>query len=236
MDSKEKALLAIFIGILIAGFLKNTGCVLQAIEVYEECLIILHSQVLSIDSLLANTMFRTIYLALTCAYGDIKDYTSTEKYLRKLLPYLDSNDTAEKGWLHLKLADILRIQNRLMEAWKFYESAINLMKTIRNTQGQARCYKNLGTMFQSLRQYDKAREYQEKALAISMEIGDRDGEAKSYGNLGTLFQSLGHYDKAREYHEIALAIRIEIGDRDGEATSYGNLGNLFQSLCHYDKV
>ena len=136
MDSEEEAILAIFIGTLIAGFLKNTGRVLQAIEVYEECLIILHSQVLSIDSLLANTMFRTIYLALTCAYGDIKDYTSTEKYLRKLLPYLDSNDTAEKGWLHLKLADILRIQNRLMEAWKFYESAIDLMKTIRNTQGR----------------------------------------------------------------------------------------------------
>ena len=54
MDSKEEAILAIFIGILIATFLYNTGCVLQAIEVYEECLIILHSQVLSIDSLLAN--------------------------------------------------------------------------------------------------------------------------------------------------------------------------------------
>ena len=74
-------------------------------------------------------------------------------------------------------------------------------------------------MFQSLGQYDKAREYQEKALAIRIEIGDRDGEAKSCGNLGTLFQSLCQYDKAREYQEKALAIKIEIGDRDGEATS-----------------
>ena len=62
-------------------------------------------------------------------------------------------------------------------------------------------YGNLGTLFRSLGQYDKAREYQEKALAIRIEIGDRDGEATSYGNLGTLFQSLGQYDKAREYQE-----------------------------------
>ena len=32
-------------------------------------------------------------------------------------------------------------------------------------------------MFQSLGQYDRAREYQEKALAIKTEVGVRDGEA-----------------------------------------------------------
>ena len=91
-------------------------------------------------------------------------------------------------------------------------------------------------MFQSLGQYDKAREYQEKALAIKIEIGDRDGEATSYGNLGTLFQSLCQYDKAREYQEKALAIRTEIGDRHGEAISYGNLTFLFLSLGMYAKA
>ncbi|MCO0638294.1 hypothetical protein M8745_20375, partial [Lutimaribacter sp. EGI FJ00014] len=132
MDSKEEAILAIFIGMLIATFLYNTGCVLQAIEVYEECLIILHSQAQAIDSSLSNLIFRVIYLAIICAYDYIKDYTSTEKYLRELLLYLDSNDIAEKGRLHLKLADILRVQGKLMEAWKFYESAINIVKTMGN--------------------------------------------------------------------------------------------------------
>ena len=46
-----------------------------------------------------------------------------------------------------------------MEAWKFYESAINIMKTMGNTHGQALCYAKLGVMFQSQSQYDKAREY-----------------------------------------------------------------------------
>ena len=75
-------------------------------------------------------------------------------------------------------------------------------------------------MFQSLGQYDKAKEYHEKALAIRIQIGDKRGEAAdSYGNLGTVFQSLGEYDKAKEYHEKALAIRIQIGHKRGEASS-----------------
>ena len=236
MDSIEEALSAIFIGLVVAEFLCKTGRVLQAIEVYRECLIILHSQVLAIDGSLANTMFRAIYMKIILAYVYIKDYTSTEKYLGKLFLYLDCNDTSEKGWLHLFLAAILRVQSKFMEAWKLYESALNIMKTIGNTQGQAQCYRSLGTTLQSLGQYDKAREYLEKALAIDTGIGNRDGEATSYGNLGTLFHSLSQYDKAREYQEKALAIRIEIGDRDGEATSYGNLGTFSQSLGHHDKA
>ena len=227
MDSIKEAESAIYIAVVVAEFLRKTGRVLQAIEVYKECLIILHSQAQAIDSSLANITFRAIYRKIIRAYLYIKDYTSTEKYIKELLLYLDFNDTAEKGWLHLNLAEILQLQNKVMESWKLYESATKIMKTMGNTHGQALCYAKLGVMLQSYSQYDKAREYQEKALAINIEIGDKDGEATNYGNLGTLFQSLAQYDKAREYQEKALAIRIEIGDRNGEATSYGNLGTLF---------
>ena len=79
-------------------------------------------------------------------------------------------------------------------------------------------------MFQSLGQYDKAKEYLQKALVITTEIGDRNGEGTCYGNLGTVFQSLGRYDKAKEYLQKALAIKTAIGDRKGEETCYGNLG------------
>ena len=79
MDSIEEALLAIFIGKVVAEFLLKTSRVLQAIEVFKECLIKLHSQVLAIDGSLANTMFRALYMKITFAYVYIKDYTSTEK-------------------------------------------------------------------------------------------------------------------------------------------------------------
>ena len=71
-------------------------------------------------------------------------------------------------------------------------------------------------MFQSLGQYDKAKDYIQKALVIKSEIGDKKGEGSCYANLGTVFQSLGQYDKAKEYLQKALVITTEIGDRKGE--------------------
>ena len=91
-------------------------------------------------------------------------------------------------------------------------------------------------MFDSLGEYQKAKEYYEKALAITKEIGDREGEAPIYGNLGVAFRSLGEYQKAKEYHEKALAIRTEMGDIKGKAADYGNLGAVFSSLGEYHKA
>ena len=82
-------------------------------------------------------------------------------------------------------------------------------------------------MFQSLGQYDKAKEFLRKALVIRTEIGDRRGEAADYGNLGTVFHSLGQYDKAKEYLQKALVITTEIGDRKGEGSCYAILGTVF---------
>ena len=91
-------------------------------------------------------------------------------------------------------------------------------------------------MFQSLGEYEMAKEYLIKALVIRKEIGDRKGEALCYGNLGTLFLSLCKYAKADEYLRKALAIREEIGDREGEGADYGNLGTVLQSIGYYEKA
>ena len=55
-------------------------------------------------------------------------------------------------------------------------------KGIGDKRGEARLYGNLGTVFISLGECDKAKEYLEKALAIKKEIRDKTGEATSYRN------------------------------------------------------
>ena len=110
------------------------------------------------------------------------------------------------------------------------------MIEIGDRNGEGTTYANLGTVFYSLEEYQKAKEYHEKALAIAIEIGDSHGEGRILGNLGSVFHSLGEYQKAKEYYEKALAIAIEIGDRNGERTTYGNLGSVFHSLGEYQKA
>ena len=61
-------------------------------------------------------------------------------------------------------------------------------------------------MFQSLGQYDKAKEYLEKALAIGKQIGYREGEAGDYVNLASLYKSGGEFVTAEGYMSIARDI------------------------------
>ena len=117
-----------------------------------------------------------------------------------------------------------------------FEKAIAIRIKIRDRKGEATDYVNLGTVFQSLGEYGKAKEYFEKALAIRIDIGDRQGAASCYGNLGTVFLSLGECGKAKEHLEKALALRTEIGDREEEANCYGILGTVFQHASEYDRA
>ena len=73
-----------------------------------------------------------------------------------------------------------------------------ITKEIGDSKVEAACYRNLGHVFQSVGEYDKAREHLEKSLLITKEIGDREGEAVSYGKLGAVY-AVGEYDKAREH-------------------------------------
>ena len=98
-------------------------------------------------------------------------------------------------------------------------------------RGEVSSYENLGTVFISLGEYDKAKE---KALAIKTRIVDKQGEAAIYSNLGTVFKLLR--EKAKEYLEKTLVIKNGIGDKRGEARLYGNLGTVFISLGECDKA
>ena len=78
------------------------------------------------------------------------------------------------------------------------EKALAINIEINNRNGEASCNLVLGSLFQSLGQYDKAREHLEKSVAIRVEIDDRGGEVLSYVNLGALFQSLGEYNVSKD--------------------------------------
>jgi len=60
-------------------------------------------------------------------------------------------------------------------------------------------YNNLGNVYKSLGQYNKAKKYLEKALIISKKMfGEEHADvASSYNNLGDFYQNLGQYTEAK---------------------------------------
>src|SRR5262249_30155675 len=83
-------------------------------------------------------------------------------------------------------------------------------------RGEAVTLNNIGVVYRSLGETQKALENFNKALPISQEVGDRYGKATALTNIGTVYRLLGETQKALDKQNEALQILQAIGDRNGE--------------------
>ncbi|CAH3113918.1 unnamed protein product, partial [Pocillopora meandrina] len=218
MNNTPEILEKIKIGLDVATYLLKTDRGIQASDLCDECVILLNNLDSDINGLDVSEVIFNAYYAIS--------------YTIKLIDIFYNAGISMK-----ELADKYLRRSRFAEAKKLFESkALAIATEIGDRGGERVCYGNLGNVFLSLGEYQKAKEYHENALAIATEIGAREGEGTCYGNLGCVFESLGEYQKAKEYHEKALAIATEIGAREGEGRCYGNLGDVFLSLGEYQKA
>ena len=217
----DKVLKKILPGIIAGDFLWKTERVVQAIMLWNECVILLSNKALEIENDFATKLSITLYKRVFYGYAAIKNLSPAIESGKKLLVLLrDCKRKKEEGETALMLATMYHRKCKYKEAEAFLKKALGVNKEINDKDGEATCYRNLGALFQSVGEYAKAEEYLHKALTIKTDIGDRDGEATCYTNLGAVFLSVGEYAKAEEYLHKALTIV----DRDREETCHLSLG------------
>ena len=218
MDNIVEVAQISYIGVVVATFLFNTGRIIKAVDIFNECLVLLNGKALETIKELTTPLLIYVYRKLLDGYTRVYDHTRAIECGKKLLVTLhNSGKKEEEGMTLLKVAKMYYQKSKFEEAKQFYEKALSIMIQVGNNSGVGACYGNLGTVFLSVGQYTKAEEYLQKALVIRKEIGDKKGEASAYGNLGTVFKFVGQYTKAEEYLQKALVIAKEIGDKEGEA-------------------
>ena len=72
-------------------------------------------------------------------------------------------------------------------------------------------YGNLGLIYRTKGDLDKAEEMHKKALEIDEKIGRLEGQAIRYANLGIVYMQRGDIEKAKEHWEKALELYKKIG-------------------------
>ena len=109
----------------------------------------------------------------------------------------------------------------------YHKEAAKIYTASNNRKAVGKSYNNLGNVYNSLGQYNEAKEYHEKALIIMKNIfGEEHANvASSYNNLGNDYQKLGQYNEAKEYHEKALIIEKRIFLPNQEAALVEPFGN-----------
>jgi len=83
---------------------------------------------------------------------------------------------------------------------------------------------NLGSVYNSLGDYQKAIAFYEQSLNIARKIGDKKHEEIRLKNLGDVYNYLGKYQNSIAFYEQALIIAQKIGDKEHEGICFGNLG------------
>ena len=73
-------------------------------------------------------------------------------------------------------------------------------------------YLNMGSVYDSQGQYERALEYYQKSLDIKIRVVGHEhlDVAASYNNMGRVYDSQGHYERALEHHQKALDIRTRV--------------------------
>ncbi|CAH3187091.1 unnamed protein product, partial [Porites evermanni] len=188
---------------IAADFLSNTKRVVQAIELWNECLILLNNKTLENEHELATIVSIALYKKLF--YGNAA--------VTKLSPAIESGKKLlGEASCYRNLGAVFQSVGEYAKAEEYLHKALTINTEIGDRKGVASCYRNLGAVFQSVGEYAKAEEYLYKGLTMETEIGNKDGEAACYMILGTLIFKAGECEKAQKYFENALEISRATGN------------------------
>jgi tetratricopeptide (TPR) repeat protein len=100
-------------------------------------------------------------------------------------------------------------------------------------EGVALVYNNIGTMYKTYKQWDKALYYLNKSLEMRTRLKDRLGVAINYVNLGTVYNKMGEYEKAKENTLLSIENFVILGDSSSLANGYYTLGEIALNQKQY---
>jgi tetratricopeptide (TPR) repeat protein len=115
--------------------------------------------------------------------------------------------------------------------------AASLYAELGDRGGQARCYLNLGTLYERRKDYPQALEFASRALdllAAQPETGKARGHALC--NIGRLLAHLGDTTQALTSCRQALELMQDLGDRFGLANAADNLGFVYHRLGEHGRA
>ena len=145
MDNILEIVQTIHIGAVVATFLFNTGRIIKAVDIFNECLVLLNGKALETIKELTTPLVINVYHKLLDGYTLVYDHTRAIECGKKLLVTLHNSGQKEvEGMTLLKLANIYYQRSKYEEAKQFYEKALSIM--IEAGKGKS-SYGNLGTVF-----------------------------------------------------------------------------------------
>ena len=96
------------------------------------------------------------------------------------------------------------------------EDSLKILRENSDTPGQLQKLYELGDLFQSKRQYQKALIYARQALDLSNGKSNLDHQVVALVNIGCVYWEMSQLKKAMKFYQDALSISERLGDKEGQ--------------------
>jgi CHAT domain-containing protein/Tfp pilus assembly protein PilF len=158
------------------------------------------------------------------------------KELRAATAQDASRVAAQKVYAEGEAARSTGTREGRQETIRKFEEARRLYLAAGDRTAAAAMLHNIGYMYASLGDTQRALEYYNEALPQRQAAGDRKGEGYTLHGLGAIYDAMGEKQKALEYYGRALPIWRAIGDRSVEIYTLTSMGVAYSSLGQKQKA
>ena len=141
------------------------------------------------------------YLSIGMCYTVQSDFEKAIPFLEKAIQTTIDQLVKAKAYTLLGIANTMKSNYAI--ALDYYYSALKIVEELKDEKRIATTLFNLGNVYSSLKDYQKANDYYIKSLKLD---NDLDSAKDIYCNIGLNFISLKKYDKALLYFEKSLKL------------------------------
>jgi len=264
MDNNQDIDQHLFIGIAVASVLLQTRRYGKAIELFNECLVLLErhasEMIDSGRSAFATLVYERLF-SLYCLVGDHaralqsgeKAYAmhsqsgnidDTEALLAKIFHVYFSprerggaeENSFLEGMLLVRSGIKCKSDFDYSQAKDCFERALAIWKEIGNKREEGKTLSLLANLFKTLEENTHSKLHYEKALVILEEVEDLHELGDALGCCGQVCYILREYEKAKSLQKRALEISVLLNDRGGEIADYRNLADVHLSMGEVDEA
>ena len=254
----------LFIGVAVASVLLQTRRYGKAIELFNECLVLLKKHASEMIDSRRSAFTTLVYerlFSLYCLVGDharalqigdkayvMHSQSGNIDGAKALLVVMydvycsvkerggDEENRFIEGILLVRIGTKFKSDFDYSQAKDCFERALAVWKEIGNKREEGVTLSLLGNLFLVLKQYKDAKRLYERALVILEEAEDLHELGNTLSCLGQVCCIVGEYEEAKSLHKRALAISVLLKERDTEIADYRNLAEVHACMGEVDEA
>jgi len=154
-----------------------------------------------------------------------------EKPLDEKVNFLPEEDRAE--YLFNRGLGFYNL-NQYSNALEYLKLASKIYDKEDDKPNVARCYNNIGNIYNKLSIFNEAMEYHLLSLKLEEELDEKEGIISSLNNIGNVLKNIDEFDQALEYYQKALNLSYEISNNKSIAVALNNIGNIYLSQENFE--